>query len=90
MSHFLNHSLIFDLPVRLTQAEMNNPYKFVKEYFDDYSLSEVRNTLWQMVEVCLTTDNANFQDGEARADLINAYEVTEKLLEAVFVISRQE
>ncbi|HEY4062382.1 MAG TPA: hypothetical protein VGM30_10800 [Puia sp.] len=69
---------------------MNNPYKFVKEYFDDYSLSEVRNTLWQMVEVCLTTDNANFQDGEARADLINAYEVTEKLLEAVFVISRQE
>jgi hypothetical protein len=45
---------------------MDNPYKVLEEYFDDYSLSEVRNILWQMVEVCLTTDNANFQDGEAR------------------------
>jgi hypothetical protein len=52
MSHYLNHPEFFNGPIRLTEEETNDPLKVVTSFFEDYSLSEIRDHNQQMDFVC--------------------------------------
>ena len=89
MPHFLDQAEKFDLSFRLTNEEMENPLQILKEFFCDYNLNELRHTLWEIVEACLTTDNDQFSEAEQRGDLLTFYEKAETLLEAVYILVKQ-
>ena len=86
MSHYLDHPEVFDLPIRLSAEEKQNPYGVLKQFCHDYHLHELRSYQWDQLAVCLTTDNAHFSEPEQRADLVYRHEQMEKLFEAVFLI----
>lgn len=59
----------------------------ISDFFDDFNLSDIRQVLWQLVEVATTTDNDLFQEPEARADLFHQYSRLEELIEAAYMIN---
>lgn len=89
MSQFLEQPGLFDQVIRLGVEERREPLVMVDRFFGDYRLHEWRHYLWTMVEACLTTDCAEFSEGEERANLLLRYEHLEKLLEAAYLIWQQ-
>ena len=88
MSYYLNHSEFFNRPIRLNEEEMSNPLKVVSGFFEDYSLSEIRDHNQQMDFVCLSTDSAPFQEPTERDHLLCYRKDEERALEAAYLLSR--
>ena len=89
MSHFLLHAHFFDQPVWLTDQEQKDPYETLRRFTQDYTLSELRNHLYEMVDACITTDNPHFDYPEQRANLSLFQVRTEMIFEAVYIIVKQ-
>jgi hypothetical protein len=89
MSQFLEQSGLFDQVIRLGAEEKEAPFLTINRFFNDYRLHEWRHNLWTMVEICLTTDNAEFNDPQERANLLLRYDDLEKLLEATWLLFQQ-
>ena len=90
MSEFLNHPDFFNEPVLLSEAERNDPIKVLRDFFADYRLSELRQLLGDIQEICLTTDQPPFSDPQRRADYLLYERNLVGLLEAAFVLVRGE
>jgi hypothetical protein len=60
------------------------------DFFTDYSLSEVRDTLITNAEVCLTCDIHPYDTGEKRGDFLLFQKKLELLVEAAFLIRNQQ
>ncbi|HWK05701.1 MAG TPA: hypothetical protein VNS58_18805 [Puia sp.] len=90
MSHFLKHSHFFDRPVWLTDKEQQDPFNVLQRFTDDYTLSELRNHLYEMVSTCITTDNPYFDYPEQRDHLLFFQVKVEMLLEAVYILIKQK
>jgi hypothetical protein len=89
MSYYLNHPEFFNGPVRLTKEEINDPLKVVSSFFEDYSLSEIRDHNQQMDHVCLSTDSPPFEEPSERDHLLCYRQDEERVLEAAFLLSRK-
>jgi hypothetical protein len=81
------HHPIFAAPIRLTREQFENPTEVLSDFFDDYSLQDLRDTLWQVVKVCLTTDDHPFHEPFGRDALLALYESLETALEASYVLA---
>jgi hypothetical protein len=90
MSPFQLHSEFYNHPIRLTEEQRENPSDVLTEFFSDYSLSEVRDILNANAEVCLTCDMHPFEAGERRANFMHFQQKIELLLEAAFLIAKQQ
>ena len=88
MSYYLNHPEFFNRPIRLTEEERKDPLKVVSCFFDDYTLSEIRDHNQQMDYVCLSADSQSFQEPDERDFLLCYRNEEEKVLEAAFLLSR--
>jgi hypothetical protein len=89
MAHFLNHFEFFNQPVWLTHREIENPYQVLDRFLSDYSLSELRQHLYEIVAACITTDNSHFNNPEQRANLLLLQVKVEMLFEAVSIIHKR-
>jgi hypothetical protein len=89
MSYFLEQSLLFDQPIRLGSEERRDPFRVLESFFNDYRLHECRHQLWDMLECCLTSDDAAFGDAEDRAALLQWHKDLESLLEAAWLLVQQ-
>ena len=74
-----NKPLLFD-PVLLP------PQKIISNFFEDYSLAEIREILWKWFDAAITSDNDQYAEASARADLLLAYQKLELLVEAVYIL----
>jgi len=90
MSHFYNRQDIYNQPIRLSKEEKESPTKVFSEYFYDYDLCDVRQHLWQFLEIALTASEEVFSEHGDRATLLAFYERTEELIEAAFLISSEQ
>lgn len=79
----------YNHPLLLTAEEIKDPLLVLKAFYEDYHLSELRQTLWQMGETCLTTDNHYYNKPTDRADLIQRVKDLEKILEAASILITQ-
>jgi hypothetical protein len=84
--HFKNFTEFYNKPIRLNIDD--DAAEMIKAFFQAHSLSEIRVRLWNMVEVCLTTDNDYFETGEERKNLMYFYCELELMIEAGFMISK--
>jgi hypothetical protein len=82
MSHFQQHRELYDKPVWLSKEEEKDPIKVIKDFFDDYRLSELRDIQDQIQKVCLTSDDAAFSLAESRSNLLCYNDKLIRLLEA--------
>ena len=90
MSQFLEQPGLFDQVIRLEESEKKEPMTVLERFFGDYRLHECRHHLWAMVQACLTTDNAEFDDPAERADLLLRYQHLEELLEAAWLLTSRK
>jgi hypothetical protein len=88
MSYYLNHPDLFNRPICLDKEEMTDPIKVISQFFDDYSLSEIREHNEQKNHVCLSTDAAPFQEPDERDRLLCYRKDEERALEAAFLLSQ--
>ncbi len=80
MSHFKDHPEIFNQLIRLGDED---PETVIKNFFIAYKLCEIRQHLWDLVEVAITTDNDVFEDSRNRNNIVWFYRQLEEALEAV-------
>lgn len=89
MSHFPDQYEIFNNPIRLTNEERENPLQALKELAANYKLPELREYISVMVEVCLTTENADFSEPMQRSDLLTQSRHLMKTVEAAYQLVEQ-
>ncbi len=82
MSHFQQHREFYDKPIWLSKEEEKDPMKVIKDFFDDYRLSELRDIQDQIQKVCLTSDEGTFSLAESRSNLLCYNDKLIRLLEA--------
>ena len=90
MSQFLEQDQLSDDTLHLEEEEKKHPLIVLERFFTDYRLNEFRHHLWEMVETCLTTLNVEFNEPEARADLLLHYRDLQRVLEAGLLLLRQK
>ena len=88
MSYYQNHPELFNRPIRLDKEETSSPLKVISQFFEDYSLSEIRDHNQQMDYVCLSADSEGFHEPSERDFLLCYRNEEERVLEAAFLLSR--
>ena len=78
------------LPVLLSDPQMDRPYQVFEEFFADFNLSEIRQALQQKLVTCLTTENTAYGKAEQRAGLLQHHDRLVELVEAAFLIVWQK
>jgi hypothetical protein len=77
----------YNQPIRL---DTEKPNEVIKNFFSAYELSEIRQYLWNMVEVSITTDNRIFDEARDRENLMWFYSQLEELIEAAYLLSKRK
>jgi len=90
MSHFQQHREFFNKPIYLSEEEKKAPLDVIKEFFADFSLSEVREIHEQIDQACLATDSHPFDEPEERDQLMYFRRKEEKALEAALQLLEQK
>jgi hypothetical protein len=90
MSHFQQHKEFFNKPIYLSEEEKKAPLDVIKEFFADFSLSEIREIHEQIDQACLATDNHPFDEPEERDQLMYFRRKEEKALEAALQLLEQK
>jgi hypothetical protein len=88
MLQYRNNREIFNNPIHLSKEEATEPLSVVAQFFDDYSLSEIRAFTQEMDFVCLTSDTHPFDSGSERDRLLDFRQNELRLLEAAYLLSR--
>lgn len=86
MRHFKLHPAFYDKPVCLGDAQLQQPMQVLQDFFSSYSLSEIRQAVWDMAEAALTTDNHLFDTAEERAHVTEFCRQLEMVLEAAYML----
>lgn len=88
MYRFMDHPDFYNKPIRLNANV--EPLKVISCFFADFSLSELRDILWNWFEAAITTDNDQYSEPEERATLLHQYRRLEELIEAAFTLNQME
>src|SRR5687768_13706008 len=81
--HLLNH------PVRLTEAEKQNPHLVLQDFFSCFHLHDTREILWEWLSAALSTESGEYDTGYSRGKLLFVYEKLELLIEAAYQIDKR-
>ena len=76
-------------PLRLSEEERQNPKMIFASFFETYHLEEVREMLWNWMVEIVSSNRSIAQEGRQRNDHIYFYENMEALVEAAFLLNRQ-
>ncbi|HEY4289456.1 MAG TPA: helix-turn-helix transcriptional regulator [Puia sp.] len=66
--------------------EITTPFEALTQFFSDYKPWELRRYISEIVEVCVTSENTQFDYFEKRADLLNLYRQLLRALEAANIL----
>ncbi|HEX9503230.1 MAG TPA: hypothetical protein VF974_02810 [Patescibacteria group bacterium] len=75
-----------NLLIRLSAEQISHPYGVLEDLCSAFRLGQLRDTLTEMMETCLTGESEAFQKAEKRADILYICKFIEKALEAIFLI----
>jgi hypothetical protein len=89
MSHFQSHPDFYNHPIRLGKEQKTAPLEILRDFFDNCPLSTLRQTLWNMVETSLAVPYSVYDTAGERQYLLWFYRELETVLEAGWLLSRQ-
>jgi len=76
------------VPLRLTQEQTETPMEVVSEFFQTYTMDEVRESQWFLFSKTISLDDEELS-GISRNDLVFDYEEMGKLIEAIYLFGIQ-
>ncbi|HMH33340.1 MAG TPA: hypothetical protein VK543_09940 [Puia sp.] len=74
---------------RLSADEVLNPFSVLQDYCIENELGELKNRFLKVIETCMLEDDI-FNNPENRAQLWNWYKNTEKVIEAIFELTKSK
>jgi hypothetical protein len=83
------HPQWYNQPLRLTKEQKQDPLPVLDEFFQNYHLNEVRQTLWEWLSEVLSSPRSISNDYHDRNNHIFFYEKIESAIEAVFIIKKK-
>lgn len=83
------HPHWFNVPLRLNEAQNQNPALVIDDFFECFHLNEVREILWNWVVEVISSPHAISNDHHERNNHIYFYEKIEHLVEAAYVIKKK-
>lgn len=75
-------------PVWMSQNEIEVPDNLLKQFFQDFSLTDCRFFLWQMLSASVATENKNSQAGNG--ELIYFFENLTPAIEAMYLVVKTQ
>jgi len=88
MKTYNNHPQWSNEPIRLNEAQMKNPALIFDEFFQNYHLNEVRQTMWQLLVDVVSYPGNDSNDHHERSNHMHFYEQIEMLVEGVWVMCK--
>ena len=86
MRTFNKHPQWYNVPMRLNDAEKQNPAVALDDFFECFHLNEVREILWNWMVEVVSSPHGISHDPHERNNHIFFYEKMETLVEAAFLI----
>lgn len=83
-----NHPQWRNEPLRLTKEQKENPVLIIQGFFECFHLNEVREMLWEWLVEVISSRNSISNDGTDRSNHIYFYEKLEQVLEACFMLQK--
>lgn len=80
----------YNQPIRLTEKQVKDPDSVLKEFFTWYHLDDLRQLLWEWMQVAITTENDVYETSRDRSNLLFFYRNMETLIEAAFLVKQQQ
>ncbi len=80
----------YNQPIRLSEKQMKDPGRILEEFFTWYHLDDIRQILWEWMQVAMVTDNDVFESGRDRNNLLFFYRNIEILVEAAYLLRKQK
>jgi hypothetical protein len=84
-----NHPQWYNQPLRLTKEQKQDPLPVLDEFFQNYHLNEVRQTLWEWLSEVLSSPRSISNDYHDRSNHVFFYEKLEGIIEAAFIIKNK-
>ena len=82
------HHQWYNEPLRLSEEQKEVPLLVFKDFFESYHLQDVREILWAWTRAVISSPTSISNDPLERDNHISFYENVEALIEATFVIER--
>jgi len=76
------------VPLRLTQEQSEAPMEVINDFFQTYTMEEVRESQWFLFSKTISLDDEEL-GGINRNDLVFDYEEMGKLIEAIYLFGIQ-
>src|SRR6185312_4919416 len=76
----------FDKPIVLSEFQIKDPIMVIRNFFEDYRLSELRDIQDRIQRLCLTSDESAFNESSKRSNLLSYNDKLIRLLEAAFYL----
>lgn len=89
MRTYNKHPQWYNVPLRLNEEEKGNPFLVLEDYFQCYHLHEVRQILWNWMVEVMSSQHGISCDPHERSNHIYFYEKMEALVEAAYVMHKQ-
>ena len=86
MFYYDQHRDFFNGTVRLSEDEQGDPLEVIRRFYGAHHVYTIRNNLWKLLEVALTTENGWFNEAYDRSGILCFVGQLEALLEAVALI----
>lgn len=90
MNPYPQHPDFYNQPIRLSAAQQAAPLETLREFFDACPLSDVRDTLWNVVELSLARPHSVYDEATHRQTLLWFYRQLEMVLEAGWLLCREQ
>jgi hypothetical protein len=73
-------------PLRLTSGDIKNPLPVIQRFFDNRSLIEHRELLWEVFSAAFGGSAADFLDGSQVSEWVFFHRSLEELMEAAWLM----
>lgn len=81
---------LYNQPIRLTEKQLHEPERILKEFFSWYHLDDFRELLWEWMQVAMTAENSVYETSKERSNLMFFYRNIELLVEAAYVLRQEQ
>jgi hypothetical protein len=86
MKTFNKHPQWYNQPLRLSEANKQNPVEVLDDFFQCYHLNETREIIWNWLVEVNSSPHGVSQDHHERNNHFFFYKKIEELIEAAFIL----
>ena len=83
------HPQWYNVPLRLSKEQKQNPFITIEEFLECFHLNEVRQLLWHWLVEVISSDSTTSSDPHERNNYFFFYEKMEEMIEASYQLNKK-